>query len=54
MDTKTLVIHCSYSEEGASIAQIIRESFLFFLKKEMFGLDVRQEGVVLQWRSHGL
>lgn len=47
MDTKTLVIHCSYSQEGESVAQIIRESFLLFLKKEVLGLDIRQERVVL-------
>ena len=35
MNTKTVVIHCEYSEEGKDIAEIIQESFRFFLQKEL-------------------
>ena len=35
MDTKTVVIHCEYSEEGKDIAEIIQESFRLFLQKEL-------------------
>ena len=35
MNTKTVVIHCEYSEEGKDIAEIIQESFRLFLQKEL-------------------
>ena len=46
MNTKTVVIHCEYSEEGKDIAEIIQESFRLFLQKELrtFALAT-QDGV---------
>ena len=35
MNTKTVVVHCEYSEEGKDIADIIQESFRLFLQKEL-------------------
>lgn len=35
MDPKTVTIHCTYSDSGKDIAEIIRESFLLFLQKEL-------------------
>lgn len=35
MNTKSIVVHCTYSEEGRDIAEIIKESFHIFLQKEL-------------------
>ena len=35
MNTKTVIVHCEYSEEGKDIADIIQESFRLFLQKEL-------------------
>lgn len=42
MKSKTVVVHCSYSEEGKDIAEILLESFRLFLKKELLSLDIRK------------
>ena len=46
MTTKTVVIHCEYSEEGKDIAEIIQESFRLFLQKELRTFAIAtQDGV---------
>ena len=35
MNTKTVVVHCEYSEDGREISEIISESFRLFLQKEL-------------------
>ena len=35
MNTKTVVVHCEYSEDGKEISEIISESFRHFLQKEL-------------------
>ena len=40
MDKKTLPVHCTYSEDGKDIAEIILESFRLFLQKELLALDI--------------
>lgn len=35
MNTKSIVVHCTYSEEGRDISEIIKESFRIFLQKEL-------------------
>lgn len=35
MNTKPIVVHCTYSEEGRDISEIIKESFRIFLQKEL-------------------
>ncbi len=35
MNTKTVVVHCTYSEDGKDIADIIQKSFRLFLGKEL-------------------
>lgn len=35
MNTKTVVVHCAYSEDGKDITDIIQESFRLFLQKEL-------------------
>lgn len=42
MKSKTVVVHCSYSEEGKDIAEILLESFRLFLKKELLSLDIQK------------
>ena len=41
MKEKTLSVSCTYSENGPLVAELIRESFQFFLKKELVALDIR-------------
>ena len=43
MKAKTVVVHCSYSEEGKEIGVILLESFRLFLKKELLALDIRKD-----------
>lgn len=35
METKTVTIHCAYSDNGIDISVAIRESFRFFVQKEL-------------------
>lgn len=35
MNTKIVIVHCTYSEDGKAIAQVLRESFGVFLRKEL-------------------
>lgn len=35
MNTKTVIVHCIYPDEGRDIADIIQESFHLFLQKEL-------------------
>ena len=37
---KTLIVHCSYSEDGKNVAEIIQESFRLFLQKELLGIAI--------------
>ena len=39
MRSKTIVVHCSYCEEGKDIEEILLESFRLFLRKELLALD---------------
>ena len=46
MNTKTVIVHCEYSEEGKDIADIIQESFRLFLQKELGTVAIAaQDGV---------
>ena len=48
MNTKTVVVHCEYSEEGKDISEIILESFRLFLQKEFRTFAIAtQDGVSL-------
>lgn len=35
MNTKTVIVHCTYSDDDKDIADIIQESFRVFLQKEL-------------------
>ena len=35
MDSKTIVIHCTFSDEDTDLSQIIRDSFQAFLYREL-------------------
>lgn len=35
MNTKPIVVQCTYSEDGRDISQIIQEAFRIFLQKEI-------------------
>lgn len=37
MNTKTLPVHCSCSDDGEALQKILEESFERFLKKELAG-----------------
>jgi hypothetical protein len=37
---KTIIIHCTYSEDVEEIAEIIQESFRLFLQKELLALAI--------------
>jgi hypothetical protein len=37
---KTIIVHCTYSEDGKDIADIIKESFRLFLQKELLTLAI--------------
>ena len=41
MKSKTVAIHCSYSEGGKGIEEILLESFRMFLKKELLSRDIQ-------------
>lgn len=40
MEKKTLPVHCTYSDDGEDIAQILLESFRLFLQKELLMLAI--------------
>ena len=40
MKEKFLSVSCVYAQSGQPAAELIRESFQFFLKKELIALDV--------------
>ena len=40
MDKKTLPVHCTYSDDGEDISEIILESFRLFLQKELLALAI--------------
>lgn len=40
MKEKVLPVSCVYSQCGQPVAELIRESFQFFLKKELVALDI--------------
>ena len=40
MEPKPVPVHCTYSDDGKDIAQIIRESFSLFLQKELLTLAI--------------
>lgn len=42
MKSKSVVVHCSYCDEGKEIGEILLESFQLFLKKELLALDIRR------------
>ena len=35
MNTKTVIVHCDYAQDGRDIAELLRESFRVFLQKEL-------------------
>ena len=37
---KAIIIHCTYSEDGDEIVEIIQESFRLFLQKELLALAI--------------
>jgi hypothetical protein len=37
---KTIVIHCTYPDDGKDVADIIKESFRLFLQKELLTLAI--------------
>ena len=43
MKEKVLPVSCMYSETGPLVVDLIRESFRFFLKKELVALDIRPQ-----------
>ena len=43
MKEKTLSVSCTYSESGPLEGDLIRESFRFFLKKELVVRDIRPQ-----------
>ncbi len=40
MNQKALPVHCTYSDDGEDIADIIQESFRLFLQKELLALAI--------------
>ena len=47
MKEKTLSVSCTYSEAGPLVVDLIRESFRFFLKKELVALDIRGDNLTI-------
>ena len=43
MKEKVLSVSCVYSQCGQPVAELIRESFQFFLKKELIARDTRPQ-----------
>ena len=42
MKNKQIVVRCTYSDTEQTLADLIKESFRFFLQKELFTLAIRQ------------
>jgi len=42
MKNKQMVVRCTYSNTDQTAQELIRESFRFFLQKELFALAIRQ------------
>lgn len=40
MEPKPIPVHCTYSGDGKGLAEIIQESFHFFLQKELLALAI--------------
>ncbi|MBR2047229.1 MAG: hypothetical protein IJ960_01395 [Oscillospiraceae bacterium] len=49
MEQKTIPVHCTYSENGKDIAEIIRESFSLFLKKEILASAIPKSNCGDEW-----
>ena len=45
MNTKTVVVHCTYSEDDKDLADLIKDSFRVFLKKELHTFAATHDGV---------
>ena len=37
MKNKSILVHCSYSDTGPALEELVRESFRVYLKKEPYG-----------------
>ena len=44
MKSKEIIVHCTYSDTDQTLAELIKESFQFFLRKELFTPAIRQPG----------
>ena len=42
MKSKQIIVHYTYSDTDQTLAEIIKESFRFFLQKELFALAIHQ------------
>ena len=42
MKNKQIIVRCTYSDTDQPLAELIEESFWFFLQKELFALAIRQ------------
>ena len=42
MKNKQIIVRCTYSDADQTLAELIKESFRFFLQKELFALAIRQ------------
>lgn len=42
MKSKQIIVRCTYSDTEQTMAALIKESFRFFLQKELFTLAIRQ------------
>ena len=42
MKNKQIIVRCTYSDADQILAELIKESFRFFLQKELFALAIRQ------------
>lgn len=40
MKAQNITVHCTYSDDGEDITEIIRESFRLFLQKELLALAI--------------
>ena len=42
MKNKQIIVRCTYSDADQTLAELIKDSFRFFLQKELFALAIRQ------------
>lgn len=42
MKSKQIIVHCTYSDTDQTLAELIKESFWFFLRRELFTPAIRQ------------